>query len=91
MPKHHLKPEDLYVGLSEIAEIVGELTSAISNWRSRKYLEFPEPWGTWYMGSLWKRSDIEKWYADTEARRKKAKQLHTNRLKAKIKELENGD
>ncbi len=55
-----MKPRDL-ISLKEIAEVCKVHQSAVSNWKKRHSVNFPEPWGTWPMGSLYVRTEIEDW------------------------------
>ncbi len=51
-----MKPRDL-ISLKEIAELCNVHPSAVSNWKKRSSVDFPEPWGTWPMGSLYVRTE----------------------------------
>lgn len=42
-------------------------TAAVANWRDRPSTHFPVAWGSWPMGSLWLRSEVEAWWADRQA------------------------
>lgn len=66
-----MTPDEL-MGVTEIAGEFDIVPSAISNWQKRD-VGFPQPWGTWRMGSLWLRSEVEDWVnariANSEAKR----------------------
>lgn len=66
-----IEPADL-VCVTEIAAMCDVCVSAVSNWQKRNVV-FPEPWGTWALGSLWLRSDIEDWYGDRLAAKEQAR------------------
>jgi predicted DNA-binding transcriptional regulator AlpA len=83
-----LNPNDL-VGLTEIAEICDVHVSAVSNWRKRDWVDFPQPWGTWHMGSLWEREVIEEWIAARIAARMEAKARRIRELEAQLERLKN--
>lgn len=53
------------VGLAEVQKIVGANSRQSAHYTSRKP-DFPRPVQTLAMGSIWLRSDVEKWEKERE-------------------------
>lgn len=61
------RAEDL-VGLKEIGERLHVSNRAVSNWRDRM-ADFPKPFATFAMGSVWLWDDIDAWATRTNRAR----------------------